>query len=47
VAEVLEVPLPYPRHQVETRRQSIYLELRAHLYRRLVQQVMGARSEAA
>jgi NitT/TauT family transport system ATP-binding protein len=47
VAEVLDVPLPYPRNQVETRREPIYLELRAHLYNAIVQQVLVGRAEAA
>ena len=47
VAEILDVPLPYPRNQVETRRQPIYLELRAHLYNAIVRQVLAGRAEAA
>src|SRR6516225_11041579 len=47
VAEILDVPLPYPRNQVETRRQPIYLELRAHLYNLMVKQVMAGRTEVA
>jgi NitT/TauT family transport system ATP-binding protein len=38
VAECLDVPLPYPRSQVETRSEPEYLRLRAHLYRFLVEQ---------
>jgi NitT/TauT family transport system ATP-binding protein len=46
VAEIVDVPLPYPRHQVETRRQQVYLELREHLYRSMVKQVIAGRTEA-
>ena len=44
VAEIVDVPLAYPRNQVETRREPVYLELRAHLYNSMVEQV---RSPAA
>jgi NitT/TauT family transport system ATP-binding protein len=47
VAEILDVPLPYPRNQVETRRASVYLELRAHLYSLLVKQVVAGRAAVA
>ena len=47
VAEVVDVPLPYPRHQVETRRQPVYLQLREHLYRSMVAQVMAGRTAEA
>jgi NitT/TauT family transport system ATP-binding protein len=47
VAEIVDVPLPYPRNQVETRREPIYLELRAHLYNSMARQVMAARAEAS
>ncbi len=43
VAEVVKVPLPYPRNQVETRRDPVYLELRAHLYNLMARQVSAAR----
>jgi NitT/TauT family transport system ATP-binding protein len=43
VAEVVNVPLPYPRNQVETRRDPTYLELRAHLYNLMAKQVTVAR----
>jgi len=43
VAEVVKVPLPYPRNQVETRRDPVYLELRAHLYRLMAQQATATR----
>ena len=42
VAEVVDVPLPYPRNQVETRARPAYLKLREHLYRSMVQQVSPA-----
>ena len=38
VAEILDVPLAYPRTQVETRSDPEYLRLRAHLYRFMVEQ---------
>jgi NitT/TauT family transport system ATP-binding protein len=47
VAEIVDIPLPYPRNQVETRREPIYLELRAHLYNSMARQVMAARAEAS
>jgi NitT/TauT family transport system ATP-binding protein len=47
VAEILDVPLAYPRDQVQTRREPIYLELRAHLYNSMVKQVMAGRAEVA
>jgi NitT/TauT family transport system ATP-binding protein len=47
VAEVVDVPLPYPRDQVETRRQPVYLELREHLYRSMVNEVVSARAAAS
>jgi NitT/TauT family transport system ATP-binding protein len=43
VAEVVNVPLPYPRNQVETRRDPTYLELRAHLYNLMATQVTVSR----
>jgi NitT/TauT family transport system ATP-binding protein len=43
VAEVIDVPLPYPRNQVETRRDPIYLKLREHLYNLMARQVTAAR----
>ncbi len=45
VAEIVDVPLPYPRNQVETRRDPIYLELRERLYRSMVAQVVAGRAE--
>ena len=47
VAEVVDVALPYPRNQVETRQDPIYLTLRQRLYRSMVQQVVSGRSEPA
>jgi NitT/TauT family transport system ATP-binding protein len=47
VADIVDVPLDYPRNQVETRSQPIYLELRERLYRLIVEQVIAARVEAS
>jgi NitT/TauT family transport system ATP-binding protein len=47
VAEVVSVPLSYPRNQVETRQDLIYLALRERLYRSMVDQVMAGRAEVA
>jgi NitT/TauT family transport system ATP-binding protein len=47
VAETVDVPLPYPRSQVQTRREPVYLQLREQLYRSMVQQVMAGRAEVA
>jgi NitT/TauT family transport system ATP-binding protein len=47
VAEILDVPLPYPRNQVQTRREPVYLELRERLYNLMVKQVMAGRTEVA
>jgi NitT/TauT family transport system ATP-binding protein len=47
VAEILDVPLPYPRNQVQTHREPIYLELREHLYNLMVKQVTAGRAEIA
>jgi NitT/TauT family transport system ATP-binding protein len=44
VAEVVEVPLPYPRNQVETRQDLIYLALRERLYRAMVHQAVASRA---
>jgi NitT/TauT family transport system ATP-binding protein len=46
VADTVEVPLPYPRNQVETRSDPVYLELRERLYRSMVEQVVAARRQA-
>ncbi|MGA8613066.1 MAG: ABC transporter ATP-binding protein [Xanthobacteraceae bacterium] len=45
VAEIVDVPLPYPRNQVKTRREPLYLKLREHLYNCMVQQVVASRAE--
>jgi len=47
VAEIIGVSVPYPRRQVETRREPLYLQLREALYRSMVQQVMAGRAEVA
>jgi len=47
VADSVDVPLAYPRHQVQTRSEPRYLELRERLYRRMVEQVTAARAQAA
>jgi NitT/TauT family transport system ATP-binding protein len=47
VADVVNVPLPYPRDQVQTRSNPIYLHLREHLYRLMVEQVIASRAEAS
>lgn len=47
VAETVDVALPYPRNQVETRQDPTYLALREHLYRSMVEQVLAGRSEPA
>src|SRR5262249_12433011 len=47
VAEIVEVPLAYPRNQVATRGEPIYLKLRAQIYRSMVAQVMAGRAQAA
>jgi NitT/TauT family transport system ATP-binding protein len=47
VAEIVDVPLPYPRNQVSTRGEPVYLKLRAQLYRSMVAQVMAGRAELA
>jgi len=47
VADTVDVPLSYPRHQVQTRSEPLYLELRERLYQRMVEQVLAARAQAA
>jgi NitT/TauT family transport system ATP-binding protein len=47
VAEIVAVPLAYPRSQVQTRREPVYLQLREELYRAMVQQVVAGRAEVA
>jgi NitT/TauT family transport system ATP-binding protein len=46
VAEDVDVPLAYPRRQIETRSDHTYLELRERLYRNMVAQVMAGRADA-
>ena len=46
IAEEVEVPLPYPRQQIETRSDTRYLGLRERLYRSMVAQVMAGRADA-
>ena len=46
IAEDVEVPLPYPRQQIETRSDATYLALRERLYHSMVNQVMTGRAEA-
>jgi len=45
IAEEIEVPLPYPRQQIETRSDARYLSLRERLYRSMVAQVMAGRAD--
>jgi NitT/TauT family transport system ATP-binding protein len=47
VADNVAVPLRYPRNQLATRSDPVYLELRERLYRSMVEQVMAARRQAA
>jgi NitT/TauT family transport system ATP-binding protein len=46
IAEKVEVPLAYPRRQIETRSEQVYLQLREQLYRNMVTQVMAGRADA-
>jgi NitT/TauT family transport system ATP-binding protein len=46
VADQVAVPLEYPRQQVETRSEPVYLELRERLYRAMVAQVVAGRAAA-
>ena len=46
IAEVVEVALPYPRRQIETRSEPAYLRLRERLYRSMVEQVVAGREAA-
>jgi NitT/TauT family transport system ATP-binding protein len=46
IAEDVEVPLAYPRRQIETRSDPEYLKLRERLYRNMVEHVMAGRAEA-
>jgi NitT/TauT family transport system ATP-binding protein len=45
IAETVAVPLAYPRRQIETRSEQAYLQLREHLYRNMVAQVMAGRTD--
>jgi NitT/TauT family transport system ATP-binding protein len=45
VADRLEVPLAYPRNQVETRSDPRYLDLRGRLYRFMVEQGLAGRRD--
>ena len=47
VADELDVPLPYPRNQVETRSHPAYLDLRSRLYRFMVEQGLAVRKAPA
>jgi NitT/TauT family transport system ATP-binding protein len=47
IAETVAVPLAYPRRQIETRSEQTYLQLREHLYRNMVAQVMAGRTDVA
>jgi ABC-type nitrate/sulfonate/bicarbonate transport system ATPase subunit len=47
IAETVAVPLAYPRRQIETRSEQAYLQLREHLYRNMVAQVMAGRTDVA
>jgi NitT/TauT family transport system ATP-binding protein len=44
IAEMVVVPLAYPRRQIETRRDRTYLELRERLYHSMVTQVVAGRA---
>jgi NitT/TauT family transport system ATP-binding protein len=46
IAEMVDVPLSYPRRQIETRSEPAYLELRERLYRSMVTQVVAGRVDA-
>jgi NitT/TauT family transport system ATP-binding protein len=45
IVQNVEVPLRYPRRQIETRGDPEYLRLREHLYRNMVAQVMAGRAD--
>jgi NitT/TauT family transport system ATP-binding protein len=45
VAEDVRVPLAYPRRQIETRSDPVYLQLRERLYRSMVTQVVAGRAD--
>ena len=44
IADTVQVPLAYPRKQVETRSEPVYLQLRERLYRTMVEQVIAGRA---
>ena len=44
IADVVDVPMPYPRNQLETRSEPAYLSLRERLYGTMVAQVMAGRA---
>jgi hypothetical protein len=46
ISEEVGVPLAYPRRQIETRSDPIYLDLRERLYRNMEAEVMAGRVEA-
>lgn len=46
VAVNVEVPLRYPRQQIETRSEPLYLQLRERLYNNMIEQVMASRADA-
>jgi NitT/TauT family transport system ATP-binding protein len=46
IADEVQVPLAYPRQQIETRSDHSYLELRERLYRNMVAQVVAGRADA-
>jgi NitT/TauT family transport system ATP-binding protein len=45
IADEVEVALPYPRQQIETRSNARYLSLRERLYRGMAAQVMAGRAD--
>jgi NitT/TauT family transport system ATP-binding protein len=45
VADTVEVPLAYPRNQLATRSDPVYLRLRERLYRSMVEEVTKARAQ--
>jgi NitT/TauT family transport system ATP-binding protein len=47
IADTVDVPMPYPRNQVETRSDAAYLALRERLFGTMVAQVMTARGMEA
>jgi NitT/TauT family transport system ATP-binding protein len=47
IADVVDVPLAYPRNQVQTRSEPVYLNLRERLYGLMVQQVVAGRGGAS